>query len=63
MNMICLDNTCLKKGLICPICRMEQHEKHQILPIKTFLEHIRSMFGQTDNNDELNSLSGYLRAL
>lgn len=42
---------------------MDHHEAHQILPIKTFLEHIRSMFTHSDNNDELNNLSDYLRAL
>ena len=42
---------------------MQHHDKHQILPIKTFLEQIRSMFLQSDNNEDLNNLSDYLRAL
>ena len=63
MNMVCVDSACSNRGLICPICRMENHETHQILPIKTFLEQIRSMFTQSDNNDDLNNLSDYLRSL
>lgn len=37
MNMVCVDSACTHRGLICPICRMENHESHQVLPIKTFL--------------------------
>lgn len=37
MNLICVDSNCGRRGIICPICRMKNHEDHEILPLKVFL--------------------------
>lgn len=26
LNFVCVDTKCAKKGLICPVCRMNDHE-------------------------------------
>lgn len=64
MNLVCVDSVCTKRGLICPVCRMNNHESHQILPLKVFLEEIKQLFMKNENNDDsLNNLSDYLRSL
>lgn len=64
MNMVCVDSSCQHRGLICPICRMETHETHYILPLKSFLQQVQTLFvhGSGESGD-LNNLSDYLRNL
>lgn len=40
LNLICVESGCSSKGLICSICRAEDHEKHRVLPLKMFIEEI-----------------------
>lgn len=36
LNFVCVDSKCSKKGLICPVCRMSDHQDHKVtLPCKT----------------------------
>lgn len=44
MNLVCVDSTCSKRGLICPVCRMKNHDEHQILPLKLFLDEVKKIF-------------------
>jgi hypothetical protein len=30
LNFVCVDTKCEKKGLICPVCRMNEHEEHKV---------------------------------
>ena len=30
MTLVCVDVSCTQKGLICPVCRMNDHEKHKV---------------------------------
>lgn len=48
MNLVCVDASCLNRGLICPICRMDSHDTHKIMPIKIFLEQVEEMFVGSD---------------
>lgn len=41
LNLICLDEKCQQRGLICPVCHMESHENHYVMPLKTFLGKIK----------------------
>ena len=63
MNLVCVDANCTRRGLICPICRMNNHEEHQILPLKIFLDEVKKFFLDTEDSESLNNLSDYLRAL
>ena len=63
MSLVCVDSSCQKRGLICPVCRMHNHETHKILPLKIFLEEIKQLFMENENNESLNNLSDYLRSL
>jgi hypothetical protein len=38
MNLVCVDEQCNYRGLICPVCKIESHDHHYIMPIKIFLD-------------------------
>ena len=40
LNFICVDPVCRDSGLICSICRMEAHVKHNVFPLKMFLSEV-----------------------
>lgn len=63
MNLVCVDANCQHRGLICPICRMNNHEEHQILPLKVFLDEVKKLFVESEDSESLNNLSDYLRSL
>ena len=63
MNLVCVDSSCTKRGLICPVCRMNNHEEHQVLPLKIFLDEVKKIFMDSENSENLNSLSDYLRSI
>ena len=63
LNLVCVDGACTHRGLICPICRMNNHEEHQILPLKVFLDEVKKLFLDSEDSESLNNLSDYLRAL
>lgn len=42
---------------------MNNHEEHQILPLKIFLDEVKKLFLDSEDSESLNNLSDYLRAL
>ncbi|KRX02414.1 hypothetical protein PPERSA_10031 [Pseudocohnilembus persalinus] len=38
LNYVCVEPVCYKNGLICPVCRYENHLSHKVLPLKQFLQ-------------------------
>ena len=63
LNLVCVDEKCDHRGLICPVCKMESHNECHILPVKIFLGEIKDLLSNTANSDELNNLGAYLKAL
>ena len=56
LNMICIEKTCNKKGLICVMCNYENHRQHSAIPVKIFLDKYRQSyfnFQIKQNKDEL----------
>lgn len=41
MNIVCVDENCKRKGLICQLCQHYDHKQHAALPLKIFLEKYR----------------------
>ena len=37
LSMVCLEKKCLRSLLICPICEIEEHENHQVVPLRNYL--------------------------
>ena len=63
LNLVCVDDKCDHRGLLCPVCKMESHDSHHILPIKIFLGQIRDLLGGSNDSQDLNNLGDYLRSL
>lgn len=63
MSLVCVDAKCSKRGLICPICRMNNHEDHEIMPLKIFIGEVQKLFMQTEDAESLNNLADYLRSI
>ena len=32
LTLVCVESKCQKKGLICPVCRMNEHDTHKVPP-------------------------------
>ena len=38
LQLVCVEQTCPKRGLICSMCQFGDHQKHQTIPFRLFLE-------------------------
>lgn len=47
LSLVCVDAKCQKRGLICPICRMMNHDNHEVMPLKIFIDEVRKSFVQS----------------
>ena len=63
MNLICVDERCNYRGLICPICKLYSHADHYILPIKAFLDQVATTFLQQQDSKDINTVGDYLRCM
>lgn len=52
LNFICIDPSCNKKGLICPVCQTSYHNGHQVLHLKIFLSEIHRNLCSADSNEK-----------
>ena len=49
MSLVCVDAKCSKRGLICPICRMNNHDDHEVMPLKIFIGEVQKLFLQSED--------------
>ena len=50
LNVSCIDQDWDNKGLICSTCEEEDHQTHQIIPLKIFMQDIKSLQEKETNN-------------
>ncbi|EAS04788.1 WD domain, G-beta repeat protein (macronuclear) [Tetrahymena thermophila SB210] len=41
LNLVCIDEKCLKKGVICTLCMHFEHQKHETVPLQIFLSQFK----------------------
>ena len=44
LNLVCLSSNCKSKGVLCSMCKAEEHSKHHVMPAKTFLAKVRDSY-------------------
>ena len=38
LNLVCIDQACPRRGLICTHCMHYEHKNHKTMPLKIFIE-------------------------
>ena len=58
LNTVCLETSCVDHRLICSICRTESHIKHQVQPMKMFIDKLSEEYAKETHNlkDKLDEL-------
>ena len=51
LNIVCLDEACVERRLLCSICKAEEHAKHQTQPLKYYIDALHKTFQGEEKDD------------
>lgn len=50
--LVCLDPECKSRGLICPVCKEENHKNHEVIHLKVFLGELQAKIIKRPTGEE-----------
>jgi hypothetical protein len=63
LSFVCLDNRCMERGLICPVCHELDHRSHRVMPLKIFLGELAKKYNSFRTRGSERSIEGFLAQL